>query len=73
MNSTFNRNLQHMEEQKTIKMTTSWGEEVTYIVDEHLNSLKGQILAPEKLEQANRELRKIKHFPPELNIKPLED
>jgi hypothetical protein len=68
----FYRNLQYMEENKTIKMTTSWGREVTYIIDEHLNSLKGCILAPEQLERANRQLREIKNFPPELNIKPLE-
>jgi hypothetical protein len=61
-----------MESQKTIKMTTSWGKEVTYVIDEHLNSLKGKILAPEKLEQAKKDLASVKSFPPELNIKPLD-
>jgi hypothetical protein len=32
---------------------------VTYIVDENLNKLKGKILAPKKLEEANKLLRKL--------------
>ncbi len=34
--------------------------EVTYIVDENLNRLKGKNLAPKKLEEANELLRKLK-------------
>jgi hypothetical protein len=45
------------------KVTTSWGTEVTLTVDENLNKLKGRILAPKKLEEANKHLRKIKSLP----------
>ena len=47
-------------EQKT---TTSWGREITLTVDENLNKLKGRILAPKKLEEANKHLRKMKSLP----------
>jgi hypothetical protein len=45
------------------KVTTSWGQEITLTVDENLNKLKGRILAPSKLEEANKHLRKIKSLP----------
>ena len=35
-------------------------QEITYTVDENLNKLKGKILAPKKLEEANELLRKLK-------------
>ncbi|WP_164974228.1 hypothetical protein [Filimonas effusa] len=34
--------------------------EITFIVDEDLNKLKGRELAPKKLEEANKLLRKLK-------------
>ena len=34
--------------------------EITYVVDEKLNELKGKILAPKKLAEANELLRKLK-------------
>lgn len=34
--------------------------EITYIVDEKLNSLKGKVLAPKKLADANKLLKKLK-------------
>jgi hypothetical protein len=34
--------------------------EITYVVDEKLNRLKGKILAPKKLAEANELLRKLK-------------
>jgi hypothetical protein len=71
MKSIFYSNLHNMEGQK-IKHITSWGQEITYTVDKHLNSLKGRVQAPEKVKLANEHLRKIKNFPPELNIKPLD-
>lgn len=37
-----------------------FNQEVTYTVDENLNKLKGKILAPKKLEEANRLLRNLK-------------
>lgn len=33
---------------------------VTYTVDENLEKLKGKVLAPKKLEEANRLLRNLK-------------
>jgi len=33
---------------------------VTYTVDENLNKLKGKVLAPKKLAEANKLLRKLK-------------
>jgi hypothetical protein len=45
------------------KVTTSWGQEITLTVDEKLNKLKGRVLAPKKLEEANQHLRKIKTLP----------
>ena len=34
--------------------------EITFIVDENLNKLKGKVLAPKKLADANNLLRKLK-------------
>jgi len=45
------------------KVTTSWGKEITLIVDENLNKLKGKVLAPKKLEEANKHLRRMKSLP----------
>ena len=45
------------------KVKTSWGHEMTLTVDEKLNKLKGKILAPKKLEEANKHLRKMKSLP----------
>ena len=39
------------------------GNQVTITIDEQLNKLKGKILAPKKLAQANKNLRKIKKLP----------
>ena len=49
--------------QRIKKVTTSWGKEITLIVDEKLNKLKGKILAPKKLEEANKHLRRMKSLP----------
>jgi hypothetical protein len=35
-------------------------EELTFTVDENLNKLKGKILAPQKLSDANKLLRRLK-------------
>jgi hypothetical protein len=45
------------------KVMTSWGHEITLTVDVKLNKLKGKILAPKKLEEANKHLRKMKSLP----------
>ncbi len=42
-----------------------FNQEVTLTVDENLNKLKGKILAPKKLEAANKALRKLKHVLPQ--------
>jgi len=36
------------------------GQEVTFTVSEKLNKLKGKVLAPKKLADANKLLRKLK-------------
>ena len=36
------------------------GQEVTFTVSEKLNKLKGKVLAPKKLAEANRALRELK-------------
>jgi hypothetical protein len=47
--------------QKVIKYQSDlFKQEVTLIVDENLNKLKGKVLAPKKLEAANKALRKLK-------------
>lgn len=48
---------------KIEKATTSWGRKITLAVDENLNKLKGKIMAPKKLEEANKHLKKIKSLP----------
>jgi hypothetical protein len=48
---------------KMERKVTSLGQEITLTVDENLNKLKGRILAPKKLEEANKHLRKMKHLP----------
>ena len=35
-------------------------QEVTFALDENLNKLKGRVLAPKKLEEANKLLRNLK-------------
>jgi hypothetical protein len=50
---------------KVQKITTILGRKITLIVSEDLNKLKGKNHAPEKLEEANRTLGKIKEWPPE--------
>lgn len=37
--------------------------EITITIDEKLYRLKGKALAPKKLEQANKQLRKLKSLP----------
>lgn len=39
------------------------GNKVTITIDEQLNKLKGKVLAPRKLAQANKSLRKITKLP----------
>ena len=36
------------------------GQEVTFTVSEKLNKLKGKVLAPKKLAEANKALRELK-------------
>ena len=51
--------------QKIIKYKSDlFKQEVTLTVDENLNKLKGKVLAPKKLEAANKALRKVKHALP---------
>jgi hypothetical protein len=46
---------------KVIKYkSTLSSKEITFTVDENLNKLKGKILAPKKLADANKLLRKLK-------------
>ncbi len=40
-----------------------FGKKVTITVDEQLNKLKGKVLAPRKLAQANKSLRKVTSLP----------
>jgi hypothetical protein len=50
---------------RTIKYKSDlFRQEVTLAVDETLNKLKGKILAPKKLAEANKQLEKIKDFLP---------
>lgn len=49
---------------KVIKTHSNlFNKEVTITIDENLNKLKGKVLAPKKLEQANKQLRKLKSLP----------
>ena len=51
--------------EKTIKHKSDlFKQEVILTIDENLNQLKGKVLAPEKLEAANKSLRKLKHVLP---------
>ncbi|GAA3926728.1 hypothetical protein GO495_04885 [Chitinophaga oryziterrae] len=51
--------------QKIIKYKSDlFKQEVTLTVDESLNKLKGRVLAPKKLEAANKTLRRLKHALP---------
>ncbi len=51
--------------QKIIKYKSDlFKQEVTLTVDENLNKLKGKVLAPKKLEAANKALGKLKHALP---------
>lgn len=45
------------------KVKTPWGHELTLTVDEELNKLKGKVLAPKKLEEAKKRLRRMKGLP----------
>ncbi len=46
--------------QKVVKYTSElFNQEVTLTVDENLNKLKVRVLAPKKLEAANKALKKI--------------
>jgi hypothetical protein len=45
------------------KSTDFFDRKVTLIVDEKLNKLKGKVLAPRKLAEANKLLRNIKSLP----------
>jgi hypothetical protein len=45
---------------KTRKYISITGEEGTITVSEELNKLTGKVLAPRKLEDANKILRKLK-------------
>ncbi len=48
--------------QKVVKYTSElFSQEVTLTVDENLNKLKGRVLAPKKLDAANKALRKLKN------------
>jgi hypothetical protein len=38
-------------------------QKVNYTYNKELDKLKGRVLAPKKLEQANNDLRKIKNWP----------
>ena len=49
---------------KMVKTHSSlFNKDVTITIDESLNKLKGKILAPKKLAQANKQLKKMKTLP----------
>ena len=48
---------------KATKKKSLWDHKVEFIVDEDLNKLKAELLAPKKLELANQHLRRIKNLP----------
>lgn len=51
--------------QRVIKYQSDlFKQEITLTVDENLNKLKGKVLAPKKLEAANKALRKQKELYP---------
>jgi hypothetical protein len=45
------------------KSTSFFDRKVTLVVDEKLNRLKGKVLAPRKLAEANELLSKVKSLP----------
>jgi hypothetical protein len=46
---------------KSIKYKSKFsGQKMTFTVSEKLNKLKGKVLAPKKLEEANKLLRELK-------------
>ena len=45
------------------KKASFWDRKFDLIVDENLNKLKGKILAPKKLEEANTRLKRMKSLP----------
>jgi hypothetical protein len=45
------------------KSTSFFDRKITLIVDEKLNRLKGKVLAPKKLADANKLLQQIKTLP----------
>lgn len=50
---------------KTIKYKSDlFQQEVTLIVDDNLNKLKGRVLAPKKLAAANKSLKRLKNSLP---------
>jgi hypothetical protein len=48
---------------KTKKKQSIWEPKVKFVVDEKLNALKAEDLAPEKLALANAHLKKMKSLP----------
>ncbi|HWK03487.1 MAG TPA: hypothetical protein VNS58_07640 [Puia sp.] len=40
-----------------------WDREFNLTIDENLNKLKGKVLAPKKLEEANKHLKRMKSLP----------
>ncbi len=51
--------------QKVIKYESDlFKQEVILTVDENLNKLKGKVLAPKKLEAANKALTRLRHVLP---------
>ena len=48
---------------RTKKSADLFDRKITLVVDEKLNKLKGKILAPKKLAEANKLLRNIKSLP----------
>jgi len=50
---------------KTLKYKSDlFKQEVTLTIDDNLNKLKGKVLAPKKLEAANKSLRRLKDILP---------
>ena len=48
---------------KPKKKKSIWGLKVKFVVDESLNGLKAEDLAPEKLALANAHLKKMRSLP----------
>lgn len=52
--------------QKVIKYNSDlFKQEVTLTIDNELNKLKGKVLAPKKLDAANKALKRLKHVLPQ--------